>query len=130
VKQKTWKRWTDDDLFLLESLLGEMPIEAIAKKLGRPENTVRIKARQIGLSIVPQTNHFNCGQLAEILGIEQSTVNEWIRKGELRAKKGRNFRQSAFRITRKNFKRFYMNFLNKKRCLKHIPPETLAWLTE
>jgi hypothetical protein len=44
------KRWTDEETNRLSDLyLGNNPIAAIARELGRGQNAVRIKLQQIGL---------------------------------------------------------------------------------
>lgn len=124
------KRWTTEEEFLLESLIGEKPIEAIARKLNRRPDAVRVKAHRMGMEITTETNNFSCSLLARLLGLSQCTVQEWIEKGELQAKKRGNGRSCNYRITRANFKKFYEQFYARKYSLKRIPPETIQWLIE
>lgn len=124
------KHWTTEEKFLLESLVGEKPIEAIAKRLNRRTSAVQMKANRMGMNTTTETNNFSCNALANYLGLNQATVHEWIIKGELKAKKRGKGRSCGYRITRANFKRFYNAFFNKKYSLKNIPKETIQWLIE
>lgn len=61
--------WTDDDLKFLEDNWGELSIKVIAKRLGRTEAAISIKAERIGLS---KTDYYNdcvtLNRLAKIIG--------------------------------------------------------------
>lgn len=124
------KKWTPDEEFLLASLIGEKPIEAIARKLKRSPNTVRVKANRMGMAIATETDNFSCSLLARLLGLKQETVQTWINKRELKSRKRGKGRSCIQRITRKDFKAFYRQFKDRKPSLKRVPEETIQWLTE
>ena len=49
--RNTWVKWTPEEERKLRACAGRLPLHVIAKALGRAENGVRGKARELGLSL-------------------------------------------------------------------------------
>jgi excisionase family DNA binding protein len=129
MQGKKGKKWTSEEEAMLEAMAGEIPPRKIAKKLNRRYGTVFQKASRMGISLEMETNNFTINGLSRLLGVDPSTVFEWIKNGQLKAPKLGN-QTSRRTISRKAFKRFYETYGGRKQSLKHIPPETIQWLTE
>lgn len=129
-KKMTGKRWTKEEEFLLESLAGELPIQEIAKRLKRKRNAVEAKASRMGISVETETDSWSIQALSKILGLNAATVWEWIRKGELNAKKMGKGLTCHRKITKKNFRLFYENFAHRKQGLKSVDRDTLSFLID
>lgn len=122
------RRWTEEEEFLLESLAGELPVQEIAKKLKRNRNAVEMKAFRMNLSIQTETNNWSVTGLAKLLGINPSTVFEWIAKGHLGSKKVGRKRTSSHKISKKEFRLFYETYGPRKQSLKKLDPDTINFL--
>ena len=82
------REWTTEEVTYLQDKWGTYSIKAIANHLGRSINSIKLKARRIGLS--DPTLHFDgitiC-QLAQALNLQYSIVKNWIKNYDLPAKR-------------------------------------------
>lgn len=74
-------RWSADDLALLESGYGVLPIAELARRLGRTERAVQQLARKRRLAADLLPFH----AVARMLGVNEYTVRRWIKAGVLHA---------------------------------------------
>jgi excisionase family DNA binding protein len=123
---RTRKNWTNDEEVLLESLAGELPPRMIAERMRRPVEGIYRKATKMRISLVLETDNWSARQFAELLGVDDTTVNQWIRKKWLVAHKVPHNRR--YHISRQNFKDFYANYQQKCPSLKKIDPEILEFV--
>jgi transposase-like protein len=84
--RKKGDEWKQEELELLTKYWGKKPLSYIAKKLGRTEVSVKLKAKRSGLSgPYSYADGFAINQLARILNTDGHTVKRWITKGLLKA---------------------------------------------
>lgn len=50
-KQRTWKRWNEEDRATLKELAGKLSTEEIALTMGRSMQSVRMEAEKLGISL-------------------------------------------------------------------------------
>lgn len=92
------KRWTEDELELLEELSGKLSLEAVARELGRSPNAVFLKRQRIGIGgYLQNTDLLARNTICRILGVDTKALIRWERFGLKPRKKGpyRMYRQSA-----------------------------------
>ena len=80
-----WNRplhWSDAELTYLEQWYGRVSDEHIAQHLGRPVLGVRLKAKRTGLR--KRNIGMTAKAVAEIFGVDPTTVVSWIEKRVLR----------------------------------------------
>ena len=77
------KRWTEDELSTLESMIDSYTVATIAKKLGRTFDSVNIKLNRMGLSgFEKSTDLLTMNQLCLMIGVQSRTVKKkWKDKG-------------------------------------------------
>lgn len=85
--------WTDGDLGYLEAMIGRMSIKAIAKKLGRTETAVMVKAKRLGVR--KSGDGYTLRALCEGLGCDHHKVQRWIAAGWLRGSRRQSERVEA-----------------------------------
>lgn len=81
------KEWTTEEVTYLQEKWGAYSIKAIAKHLDRSINSIKLKARRIGLS--DPTLHFDgitISQLALALNIDYKIIKNWIKSYGMPAK--------------------------------------------
>lgn len=84
------RRWTEEELQILESMSGAFTVAVIAKRLGRSFDAVNIKLNRIGLSgFERSTDLLTMNQVCLMLGVHSSTVKrKWKNKGLRIVRKG------------------------------------------
>lgn len=77
------RRWTEEELEILENSIGTYTVATIAKKLGRSFDAVNIKLQRMGLSgFEKSTDLLTMNQLCLMLGVQSRTVKKkWKAKG-------------------------------------------------
>lgn len=82
------QRWSEAEVETLRERWGEVPLSELCSILGRTKNAVKLKARSVGLPTNgKRCPYFTTGELAEVIGVDRGSVFEWVKKGELPAKK-------------------------------------------
>lgn len=84
------RRWTQEELNTLESMIGTYTVATIAKKLGRSFDAVNIKLNRMGLvGFEKSTDLLTMNQVCLMLGVESRTVKKkWCNKGLRIMRKG------------------------------------------
>ncbi|APQ96963.1 hypothetical protein [Clostridium botulinum] len=98
--------WTEEEEEYLQSRYGKTTLKRIAKKLGRSENAIEIKAGRLGLSsALEATGELTAAELAEIFKIDSHViVNRWIKNKGLKAQyKAIKFTRKFWRIKIEDF---------------------------
>lgn len=76
------RRWTPDELAVVEDGYYARPVASIAKQLGRSVTAVYLKAEQLGLSR-RDPSFLSANEVRLILGNDEHVVRRWIVAGEL-----------------------------------------------
>lgn len=84
------RRWTPEELEVLEEMIGTYTVAVIAKKLGRSFNSVNIKLNRMGLTgFEKSTDLLTMNQVCLMLGVQSRTVKtKWKSKGLQIMRKG------------------------------------------
>jgi hypothetical protein len=120
--------WTQEEIEYLQEWAEHLPAEQIAKKLKKTTAQIEDKAHHLGINIKPIYDYWSAGELARLLDISYSIIATWVRRKELIANKSRNAKNSHYRISRKNFKAFYLKYKNEKVCFRRVNQESLNWI--
>lgn len=72
--------WTDEQEDILVNSYGEAGIGYLKRILGKSINQIEYKARRMGLGSIAQ-NYLNISNVAEILGVDHKTVENYFKKG-------------------------------------------------
>ena len=85
------RRWTQEELDTLESMLGTYTVASIARKLGRSFDAVNIKLNRMGLvGFEKSTDMLTMNQLCLMFAVDSRTVKtKWQGKGLHVIKKGK-----------------------------------------
>lgn len=76
------RRWTDEELILLEELTEKYPLETVARRLNRTKEAVFLKRQRMGIGgYTANTDMLTRNTVSKILGIENRTLQYWERKG-------------------------------------------------
>jgi excisionase family DNA binding protein len=126
----TQTKWTPEQIEYLQEWAEFLPVEQIAKKVNKSVNAVWNRAKEEKLNLKPIYDNWSSKELARLLNINNETICVWIRKGELKAKQSRKIKGSVFRISKENFKVFYLKYRDKKHCFNRINQENLNWILE
>ena len=80
---KPHRRWTKEEEELLIKYSEKMTESGIAKKMNRPVSSVRAKRTRMGLPcFMNQTEKMNATMIAEIVGLDRSSIHRvWENKG-------------------------------------------------
>lgn len=82
------KNWSIEEDDYLESKWGKMAVDRIAKRLGRSIRAVEHRAVELSLGGMYSTgDYWMASEVARIIGVARSTVCNWIKKYDLKAKK-------------------------------------------
>lgn len=77
--QKPRVRWTQEEKDVLEESWGQVSYVAIAKKLGRTPEAVRVQAIRLGYSSFQLScDGMSVNELAEVLQVDYKKVRRWI----------------------------------------------------
>lgn len=84
------RRWTEEELEILESSIGTYTVAVIAKKLGRSFDAVNLKLNRMGLTgFEKSTDMLTMNQVCLMLNVQSRTVKKkWVSKGLRIMRKG------------------------------------------
>ncbi|MBY6871637.1 hypothetical protein HYH37_00215 [Clostridium botulinum] len=79
--------WTEEEEEYLQRRYGKTTLKRIAKKLGRSENAIEIKAGRLGISsALEATGELTASEIAKVFKIDAHVVvDKWIKNKELKA---------------------------------------------
>lgn len=105
-----WRTWQPAEVEKLQALAGELPMPLLlqrwntwARRMGMPPRTeasLRRKALELGLSLVPRGEWVAIGAAARQLGRSIGCLQEWTRHGWLRHRRGVIWRPSLVALAR------------------------------
>ncbi len=124
--------WTVNQEEYLISAYGSVSLEAICKRLKKTKCSVKQKAKRLGLAIYKGRDGMSASELASSLGMDRKNVTNWLRSGDLKAKRWSHGQHAYYAITTENFwkfafeHRFLINWTRYDRSLIPEPP----WVAE
>jgi hypothetical protein len=134
----TFPRWTAEDLALLDSGYGILPIAELARKLGRTIVAVQTQARKRRLA----ANLIELHTLTRLLGVCDYTIRRWVKAGVLKAHRSRATARETHRVRVRrgdlyDFLRDYRFLYDApliadpelRRYVAQLPPERERWQT-
>lgn len=87
-RENVWRTYSEDDLFYLERSWGLIPVSDIAKKLGRNEKSIKLKAYRMGLgSQLDNMEVLIKKDVINLLNSELKVINNYIKNHNLPFKK-------------------------------------------
>jgi hypothetical protein len=102
------RHWSDEEIMYLEEKWGVIPVENIAKKLGRTKNGILLKAHKIGLreQAIANGEYLTPKDIASVLGVGTRTVYNWMGKNFLNYRRLKINSVKKYQITVESFKLF------------------------
>lgn len=128
-----YRRWTQEEIELLEDKWGIWSVKRLAKHFNRTENAVILKSERLGLGGAYQ-QYLNTTQIGEMFGVHRRTVlNYWIQRYGLRASSARLRKQKIYRILIEDLVDWCYNNQDKWSSVNlepHALGEEFDWLVE
>ncbi len=79
------RTWTDSDVEYLKQRVGSVGFGAIAKRLGKTETAVIVKAKRLKIGCYKSNSeHMTVAETAEYFGVDRATVYYYINHGQLK----------------------------------------------
>jgi hypothetical protein len=122
--------WSEEEIAFLVANAEILPIERIARRMDRSVDAITRKAHYLGISLSLTLDNWSAKSLGRLLGVHGNTVNTWIANGELKATRSRKTKKSSHRISRKDFKEFYIKYKDVKLSLSQVNPDILEWIMD
>ncbi|MEK4668040.1 DNA-binding protein [Niallia sp. FSL R7-0271] len=98
------KPWRAEEIKLLQTLVGQRSVTAIAKELGRTPGAVSNKLSRLGLGATrKQTGMLTARELANKLGVTTKTVVSWEEYGLKTVTRVTRYKKQFILIKMKNF---------------------------
>lgn len=98
------KSWTEKEKEFLEDQWGKLTLPGLAKKLGRTEQAIKLKARRLGMGDARQHyNGFTLHSLATILGIDYKKIVNWVDRYDFPVKEKAFVREKVMVVSEKDF---------------------------
>jgi len=107
-----YRRWTPEEFDQLREELASHPLQTVAKKLGRTEESIRSILARNGLSVRSiRCDVFSIESLAASLKVGRREVLHWIEQGWLETSVERHGKRSFHAISPEALTRLYRNHL-------------------
>lgn len=75
------RRWTQEEVALLQSVYHLYRADRIGAMLGRTGEAVKVKAVTLGITCRKVPTLYTCQQLAKACGVKHQSVTRWIKNG-------------------------------------------------
>ena len=85
IAQQKSPPWRPEEIEKLRTLIHSYSVTAIAKRLHRSPNAVKVKATRLKLGLRARDDWFTKKEVCEILGVDHKKVQAWIEEGALEA---------------------------------------------
>jgi len=85
IAQQKSPPWRPEEIEKLRTLIHRYSVTAIAKRLHRSPNAVKVKATRLKLGLRARDDWFTKKEVCEILGVDHHKVQSWIEEGALEA---------------------------------------------
>lgn len=113
MKQRTYRKWTEEEVSHLKKMLGRVPFNLIPQKFNnylkrknlpkRTKKSIQAQACKIANSVKTERDNWTIAGLASILGINRSRVEFWCHSKGLKYEK---YSARDLRITKVNLREF------------------------
>lgn len=128
-----YRRWTTEEMELLEDKWGVWGVKRLAKNLNRTETAIIEKAEKMKLGGAYE-QYLTTNQIGQMFGIHRQTVyRSWIKKYGLPAKKSALRRQTIYRIILEDLVEWCYNnqeLWSSKNLELYSLGEEFEWLVE
>lgn len=105
--EREHKRYTKEEDEYIEEKWGQISLQAIAKKLGRSKEAIESRGYKLGLGGSTYiADMLTTGDCAKIVGVDITTINNWIKSFGLKAKLKKVNVKSVYRIDMNDFAKF------------------------
>lgn len=98
LQRKGGRPWSAEEIRILESSAGDVPLRRIARRLHRGYGSVKAKALSIGLRTKMQAG-YTIDDLVHCFGVSKETIRSWLDRGwlgnEIRGVQGRRVADGA-----------------------------------
>lgn len=112
--KRDYRRWTPEEFDRLREELAAHPLEAVAKKLGRTEESIRSILARNGLSVrAIRCDMFSVESLASALKVSRREVLVWIELGWLETHVKEQGGRCFHSISPESLTRLYRNHLSE-----------------
>ena len=130
---KKTRPWTQEEIEYLEDKYGAISLTTIAKNLNRSISSVNTKKTKLKLgSVYNATEYLTIPQLAEIVGVDRTTVADWIKNKYLNAtKRVLHTKGKYWRIKTSDFWKFvkeYPKFIDFSKFEENSLGKEPAWV--
>lgn len=127
------RSWTKEEIEYLEDNYGAISLNTIAKNLNRTPEAVAAKKDKLKLgSVFNATEYLTVPQLAEIVGVDKTTVADWIKNKYLNAtKKVLHTKGKYWRIKTSDFWKFakeYPKFIDYSKFEENSLGKEPSWV--
>ncbi len=102
--------WTEDQIKLLEQLVGKFSAPIISHRVNHSVSSVCNKANELGLKLLQRYDWYTLNETAEILGVWRETVLKWIEHGKLKTSRNTDKEKSTWHITSKQLHDFIVRY--------------------
>lgn len=92
------RRWTDEEVALLQRHAGSRPIGWLSKKLTRSRTSVAEKIKSLHISIARERDGYTITELTLCFGVDHNVIRRWIRRGWLRGRRRNGEHAPAFEL--------------------------------
>lgn len=126
--------WTEEEEEYLQRRYGKTTLKRIAKKLGRSENAIEIKAGRLGISsALEATGELTAAEIAKVFKIDAHVVvDKWIKDKSLKAQyKAIKYKRKFWRIKIEDFWKWaYVNkeIINFSKLERNILGKEPSWV--
>ncbi|NFD94626.1 hypothetical protein [Clostridium sporogenes] len=126
--------WTEEEEEYLQRRYGKTTLKRIAKKLGRSENAIEIKAGRLGISsALEATGELTAAEIAKVFKIDAHVVvDKWIKDKGLKAQyKAIKYKRKFWRIKIEEFWKWaYVNkeIINFSKLERNILGKEPSWV--
>lgn len=110
--------WTPEEDAILEANFRTMPWRKLVERLGRCRDEVFVRAARLGFRH-RFPDHWTADEAAPVLGVDPSTVCDWVARGWISAKKI----DGAWRISTAALRRFVYHHPHR------LSPDKVDWLS-
>jgi len=90
--------WKETEIEALRASWGKLSVEQIARKLGRSENAVHVKAKRLKLGGIVDPSKFTKQDIGKLLRVRTITVGKWIEQRWLKASQAKTHHRPSGKI--------------------------------
>lgn len=108
----TRRRWTTEELRILEERAGQATPKALAVKLNRTHDSVKARMKELGLS-ARISKGYTQDDLRQLLGVSARSIKKWLALGWLRLVQERIPEASVIRFLRLHSEEYHLGHVDQ-----------------